>query len=113
MKLDKEVLFRQSPSGIYSHNTYSQDLVFVNTVLESREGFYQKQYYSTNQAGRALAMVGYPSEKGFKNIVCAGMIPNFPVTLDGIKNANTIFFPNFLSIKGEMMRRQPNTVISN
>ena len=41
------------------------------------------------------------------------MIPNCPVTLDDIKNSNTIFVPNVLSLKVKMVRWQPKSVVSN
>ena len=46
-------------------------------------------------------MVGYHSDKDFKNMVCVGMIPNCPVNLDDIKNANTIFGSDVPSLKGD------------
>ena len=58
-------------------------------------------------------MVGYPSEKDFKNMVHAGMIPNCPITLDYIKNDNIIFGPNAPSLKGKMVRQKPKPVFSN
>ena len=94
MKPYKELLFRNIPSGLYFHYISDRGVVLVNTVFKIREGFYQRQYYGANQAQCALAMVGYPSEKYFKNMVCAGMVTKFPVTLDEIKNSITIFGTN-------------------
>ena len=47
--------------------------------------FTQSQYGGVKQVRQALDMVGYLSEKDFKNAVHASMIPNFPVTLENIK----------------------------
>ena len=41
------------------------------------------------------------------------MIPNFPVTLDGIKNANKIFGPDIPSLKIKNKKQQPMPVVSN
>ena len=41
------------------------------------------------------------------------MIPNCPVTLDDIKNANKSFAPDFHPLKVKMARRQPKNVLSN
>ena len=109
----KEILFRQSPSGIYFYNTYNRDVVLINTILDIREGFYQRLYDSVKKALHALRMVGYPSEKDFKNIVCSRMISNLPVTLDDINNSNEIFGPDIPLLKLKMGRRQPNHVVSN
>ena len=58
-------------------------------------------------------MVGYPLEKYFKNMMSSIMIPKFPVTLDDIKNSNTIFVTNVLSLKVKMVRWKPKSVVSN
>ena len=58
-------------------------------------------------------MVGYPSEKYFKNMVRSRMMPNWPFTLDDINNANTIIGPNFPSLKGKLVRRQTKPRVSN
>ena len=88
-------------------------MVLINTVLESRTGLSQIQYDGAKQAQYALTMVGYPSEKYFKNMVHDGMIPNRPVNLDGIKNANKIFVPDATSLKGKMVMQKPKPVVSN
>ena len=91
MKLDKEVLFRQIPSGLYFQETSNRDVVLINTILDRREGSYQWKYNDTKQAQHALSMVGYPTEKHFKYMMLAGMITNWPGTLDDINNKNKIF----------------------
>ena len=93
MKLDKEVLSRQIPSGIYFHNTSNRYVFLIETTLDSGEGLSHQQYNIARQDRRALAMVGYPSKKYFKDILCAEMIHNWPITLDNINNSNTIFVP--------------------
>ena len=42
-----------------------------------------------------------------------GIIPNFHVTLGDINNSNTIFGPDFSSLKGKMVRLQPKPLVSN
>ena len=61
------------------------NIILINTVKEIREGFNQRQYEGGKQVQRALDMVGYLSDKDFKNTVHAGIIPNCPVTLEDIK----------------------------
>ena len=46
-------------------------------------------------------------------MVRAGMIPNYPVTLEYTKNSDTIFGPDALSLKGKMVRRKLKPVVSN
>ena len=63
MKPDKEVLFRQRPSGLYFNNTSYREVFLIKTILDSREVLSQKQYNSSKKAQYELDMVGYPSEK--------------------------------------------------
>jgi hypothetical protein len=49
-------------------------------------------------------MLGYPSEKDFRNMVSSNMITNCPVTPTDISAANKIFGPNVASIKGKTVR---------
>ena len=79
-------------------------MVLINTVLESTEVFYHRQYDGAKKAQIALAMLKYPSEKYFKNMVRTGMIPNCPINFYNIKKDNTTFGPNVLSLKGKMVR---------
>ena len=58
-----------------------------------------------------LAMLGYSYNKDFNNTVCAGMIPNCPVTLEDIKSAHTIFRLDAPSLKEKMARQQPKPVM--
>ena len=83
--MDREVLFRQSATGLYFHDISNCNIVLINTVKEVREGFTQIQYEGGKQVQRALDMVGYPSDKDFNNTVHAGIIPNCSVTLEDIK----------------------------
>ena len=57
--------------------------------------------------------MGYPNNKDFNNTVCAGMIPNFPVTLEDIKSDHTIFGPNVHSLKGKITRQKTKPVMYN
>ena len=88
-------------------------MVLFNTVFYIREGFSQKQYDGSKQARRALAMVGYPSDKYFKNMVHAAMISKFPVTLDAINIANEIFVLGVPSLKLKRVRWKIKPVVSN
>ena len=75
-------------------------MVLVNTVKDIWEGLSQLQYERSKHVQHVMAMVGYLSNKDFKNMVHDEMIPNCPVTLEDIKNSHTIFVPNVPSLKG-------------
>jgi hypothetical protein len=49
---DKEVIFNQSSSGLYYHDTANRAIVMVNTVAENREGFTQREYDDAKAARR-------------------------------------------------------------
>jgi hypothetical protein len=109
----KKVIFKQSPSGLYYHDIADRAIVMVNTVKENREGYTQREYDDAKEARRALALVGYPSPKDFKNMVRANMIRNCPVTPSSISAAHKIFGPNIASLKGKTTRRTPQPVLTN
>ena len=46
-------------------------------------------------------------------MVRAKIIPNCPITLDDIKNSNTIFGPTVSSLKEKMLRWKPKPVVSS
>jgi hypothetical protein len=67
----KEVIFEQSPLGIYYHDTKNHAIVLttkdggIETRKENHEGYAQREYEGAKQARRALGMTGYPSPKDF------------------------------------------------
>jgi hypothetical protein len=58
-------------------------------------------------------MVGYPSEKDFRNMVSSNMITNCPVTPTDISAANKIVGPNVASIKGKTIRVTQEPVLTS
>ena len=62
-KTDREILFRQSATGLYFHNMSNRSVVLINTVKEIRECFTQSQYKEAKQVQWALDIVGYPYDK--------------------------------------------------
>ena len=86
-------------------------MVLVNTVKDIWEGLSQLQYEGSKHVQHVMAMVGYLSNKDFKNMVHDDMIPNFPVTLEDIKNSHTIFVSNVPSLKGEIVMQKPKPVL--
>ena len=86
---DKEALFNDSRNGLYYNYLEDRDVVLVNTMEENREGFSCIELSRDREAMRALAMFGYPSQKTFEKM--ARTINNYPVTIEDIWNANTIY----------------------
>jgi hypothetical protein len=109
----KQIVFQQSGSGLYYHDTIDRAVVMVNTVGHNREGFTNRAYNKAKQARRAIGIVGYPSEKDFRNMVSSNMITNCPVTPTDINAANNICGPNIASIKGKTVRVAQEPVLTS
>jgi hypothetical protein len=108
----KQVVFQQSGSALYYHDTTNRVMVMVNTAEGNREGCTDRAFSAAKQARRALGMVGYPSEKDFKHMVSSNMILNCPVTRKDINAANNIFGPNVASMKGKTVRSTQDPVLT-
>jgi hypothetical protein len=112
----KDVIFEQSPLGLYFHDMKNRAIVMttngcvIETVKENREGYTQREYERAEQARRALGMVGYPSPKDFQNMVCSNMVNHYHVTPSDEKAANGIFESNIASLKGKTVIVNPNRV---
>jgi hypothetical protein len=108
----EKVVFKQSTSGLYYHDTTNRAVVMVDTVKDAREGYTNRAYNAAKQAHKALGMAGYPSEKDFKNMVSSNMIRNCYVTPSDISAANKIFGPNVASMKGKTVRAAQDPVLT-
>jgi hypothetical protein len=111
-KPDKDVVFRQSPAGLYYHDTGDRAFAMVNTIKENHEGFTSREFEKAKEARHALALVGYPSPKYYMNMVRSNMITNCPVSPIAITNVNKIFGPNIATLKGKTVRRTPEGVMT-
>jgi hypothetical protein len=114
IKPDKHVVFKESESGLYYHDTTDQaflmlnaDKTVIDTIKTNREGFTERDYERAKRAGKALALVGYPSPKDFKHMVSSNMIKNCPVNYTDVANATTIFGPDLATLKGKTVRITP------
>ena len=65
--------------------------MLVNTVEESKEGFTNRELGDAKQACRTLGLIGYPSDREYKDMVRSNMIMKCPTTTRDIDNANIIF----------------------
>jgi hypothetical protein len=84
----------------------------VSTVSGNREGFSKQAVRTAKQARRVMGMVGYPSEKDFKNMVSSSMIRNCPVKPEDISVGNKIFGPNVASLKGKTVRATQDPILT-
>jgi hypothetical protein len=110
VKPNNNVVFKQSPAGLYYHATGNRAFVMVNTIKENREGFTRRKVDKAKEARRAL--VSYPSPKDFMNIVRSNMIKNCPICPIDIINAHKLFGPDIATLKGKTVRRTPAGVMT-
>jgi hypothetical protein len=120
IKPDKHVVFKESDSGLYYHDTADRAFLMLNaaeatigTIKATREGFTDRDYERARRARKALALVGYPSQKDFKHMVSSNMITNCPVTSTDVDNANTLFGPDLATLKGKTFRITPPPVVTD
>jgi hypothetical protein len=117
----RNIVFQESHSGLYYHDTENRAYVMltttkeamVDTIKANREGFTDRDYKRAKRARKALGLVGYPSPRDFKNMVSYNMIKNCPVTPSDVANANKIFGPDLTTLKGMTVRVIPPVVMTD
>jgi hypothetical protein len=82
----------------------------VNTVRDNFEGHTKRNITKAKEAQRLQGMVGNPTDKEFKGMVCERLITNCPITEQDIENANRIFGPDLANLRGKMIRTKPEHV---
>jgi hypothetical protein len=58
-------------------------------------------------------MLGHPTDQEFLGMVCSGMILNCPEIPTAVKNANQICGSNLAGVRGQTVRRPPESVTTN
>ncbi len=100
--------FKPSEKGLHYHNTFEEDsninLMLVNTVRENFEGHTKHDIAKAKEARRLQGMVGNPTNREFKGMVCEKLITNCPVTVQDVENANRIFGPDLANLRGKTIR---------
>ncbi len=100
--------FKPSEKGLHYHDT-SEDgsnfkCMLVNTVRDNFEGHTKHNIAKAKEAQRLQGMVGNPTNKEFKGMVCEQLITNCPVTVQDVENANRTFGPDLANLRGKMIR---------
>ncbi len=88
-------------------------LCFVQTVQGNIEGYTAREVKEARTARVAQAMLGHPTDRDFLGMVCANMIKNCPVTESAVVNANRIFGPDLAGVRGQTVRKPPESVTTN
>ena len=82
----------------------------LETVWKNFEGFTKKQVKKAILAREAQAMVAYPPDEKFKQMINHESTKNCNVKVEDINNARTFFGPNRARLKGATVRQNPERV---
>ncbi len=88
-------------------------VLFIQTVRGNMEGYTQCKVEDAHAAREAQAMLGHPADRNFLGMVHSGMILNCPVTPNAVQNAHRIFGPDLAGVRGQTVRRLPDSVTTN
>jgi hypothetical protein len=88
-------------------------LFFVQTVQGNMEGFTRHKVEEAQEACKAQAMLGHPTDRDFLGMVHGGIISNCPMTANAVTNAHQIFGPDLAGIRGRMVWRPLESVTTD
>ncbi len=87
--------------------------IHETTVHENYEGFTKQQIKNAAHARRLMGMIATPSEQDFQAIVRHNLLKDCPITNEDVNNAHHIFGPNLANIRGKMVHRKPEQVVTD
>jgi len=103
--------FRMHESGLHYYDPRKNDqLAFISTVSENKEGFTKRQIKGAETARTLYATLSYPSMKDFKWVIRSNQIKDCPVTVQDVDVAIKIWGKNIAALKGKTTRRKTNPV---
>ncbi len=85
-------------------------LCIITTIRNNYKGYTKKEIAQANEARRAMAKIGHPTEKEFTGMIHHKTITNCPITDQDISNANAIFGPNLPGIRGKTTQTKHEAV---
>jgi hypothetical protein len=97
----KTFKFKQSPGGLYFHDTSAVGVMIVNTVSENKSRYTNEDDLNAMKAGQLQIQIGRPSTADFIRIVTRNQLPNCPITKADMLAADHIFGPDVGSLKGK------------
>jgi hypothetical protein len=74
------VEFEQSDQGLYYIDMAAIGSLFINTVVDNKSSYTNRERTQANLARRIQRIIGRPSTKDFVNIVNKNLLPNCPIT---------------------------------
>ena len=91
--------FKEATRRLFYFDTADRDdegTVLVNTVEDNASQFSAYDYAQAKKARALQRRIGRPSTRDYIDYVSKNLIPNCPVTVQDIKNAEFIFGPDIL-----------------
>ena len=105
--------FKQHTSGLFFLDTRTKNEtsnIFLTTVDNNKSKFTKRDIKSAELARTIQDRIGRPPLRTYVNIVKNNLLPNIPITIKDILNAEQIFGPNLGSLKGKTVRSTPKKV---
>ena len=116
---DKMVRFKRSQNGLYLFEpSYirNNQLCATNIAIDSGEEiikmFTNRQMQQATLARQVHHALSTPSIQDFKDIFIMNAVKDMPITIEDIKTAELIFGPDKAALKGKIVRKKPNPVVS-
>jgi hypothetical protein len=88
-------------------------ILLVQMVWGNIEGYTQCEVEEACTASEAQAMIGHPTNQNFIGMVHSGIIANCPMSPTAMLNANCIFGPDLAGVRGQMVKRPPESVTTS
>jgi hypothetical protein len=96
--------FRLHESGLHVYDPKLEQLSFLNTVQDNKEGFTKRQLEGAETARQLYAKLAFPSIKDFEWAVVSNQIQDCPVTKSDIETAQLIWGKDVSALKGKTVR---------
>ena len=107
-----KIIFKMCREGLYYHDTRDRDLILLNTVVENKVKFSNREIEGATKACELHGQIGYPSQAEFINIVKYSMINDCKVTVQYVKNALSIFSLDIFALKGKTVCQKTTQVVT-
>ena len=109
----KILKFKEANRRLYFFDTANRDereTVLITTVADNKSNFSAYDYSKAELARTIQKRIGRPSVQEYKRFVRMNLIPNCPITVQDIENAEFIWGPDLGCLKGKTVRRTPPQV---
>eukprot|EP00957_Ditylum_brightwellii_P038877 2938109-Ditylum_brightwellii.AAC.1 len=83
------------------------------TVEDNRKMMTRREYKGAVAARKLCAMVGRPSLVDYKNMIKMNLLPDSPVSVKDIDNAEFVVGPDLGALKGKTIRKTPEPVVTD